>query len=261
MDRLSRLFVVGLFLLGGTACSKAPKPGQTAAQPAAEPAHVEPPPPGMPDKDATPDKTVAVFLKAAQTGNKPLLAALLSTIARAETAKNNITFQLDSYQNSKFEVGKYEFVTPQKDGAHVACVWIDRDEQGNEYKHDVIWVLRKEEAGWRIVGMITRPFLDKDPIVFNYEDIPSLVAAKSYIEAESNRREAEAQRQATEKKLGSEQTTAKPLTASTTTTSKGDASAGPAPKAGPLANQASPASSGIEHEAMKQQPANSTVPK
>ena len=150
----------------------------------------------MPDKAELPDKIVGAFLKAAQTGDKPLLSALLSTVARAETAKNNITFQLDSYQNSKFVVGKYEYVTPEKDGAHVACVWIDRDEKGTEYKHDVIWVLRKEEAGWRIVGMITRPFPDKDPVVFNYEDIPSLVAAKTFIQTESERREAEEEKQA-----------------------------------------------------------------
>lgn len=195
---------------------------------------VEPPPPGLPDKDASPDMAIRIFLHAAQTGDKPLLAGMLSSVARVETALASITFQLDSYQNSKFEIGKFEYVTPQKDGAHVACVWIDRDEQGNEYKHDVIWVLRKEPAGWRIVGMITRPFPDKEPVVFDYEDIPSLVSAKEFIEKESNRRDAE-QRQAAEKKSPAQR---KPLTA--------DAS--------PPAGQAAPGKDDAPREAMKPSP-------
>ena len=83
---------------------------------------------------------------------------------------------------------------------------------GKEQKQDVIWVLRKEAAGWRVVGMITRPFADKPPVVFDYEDIPSLVAAKNFIEVELNRRDAEQQKQAIQKK---------PLTASSTEPSAG----------------------------------------
>lgn len=239
MDRLLKLVVLGILLVGGPACSKAPQTAETAAQPAPAAVHADPPPPGMPDKDAPPDKAIATFLKAAQTGDTPLLAALLSTVARAETAKNNINFQLDSYQNSRFEIGKYEYVTPEKDGAHVQCVWIDRDEKGMEYKHDVIWVVRKESGGWRIVGMITRPFPDKDPVVFNYEDIPSLVAAKNYIQSESERREAEEQRQASQKKPVSEHATTKPLTAGSTDPSK----------------------NGVEREAMKPPATGAVTPK
>jgi hypothetical protein len=239
MGRSLELFVLGLLLVAGPGCSKSRQTAESLAPATADASHAEPPPPGMPDKADSPDKTVSAFLKAAQTGDKPLLAALLSTIARAETAKNGINFQLDSYQNSKFEVGKYEFVTPEKDGAHVDCVWIDRDKEANEYKHDVIWVLRKEEGGWRIVGMITRPFPDKDPVVFNYEDIPSLVQAKNFIEAESNRREAEEERQAAQKKPEGEHAAAKPLTASS----------GDQPK------------DGVQREAMKPQPAGTPTPK
>jgi len=240
MDRSLGLFVLGMLLVGGPGCSKAPQTSDTTA-PAAAAVHVDPPPPGMPNKDALPDVAVSTFLKAAQAGNKPLLEALLSTVARTETAKNNITFQVDSYQNSKFDVGKYEYVTPEKDGAHVACVWIDRDEKGNEYKHDVIWVLRKEEGGWRIVGMITRPFADKDPVVFNYEDIPSLVQAKNFIQEESERREAEAERQqATPKKPEGEPAAAKALTAS---------------------SSSDPQKDGVAREAMKPQPAGAVAPK
>ncbi|HEX3997786.1 MAG TPA: hypothetical protein VHX65_04490 [Pirellulales bacterium] len=256
MGRLSWLLVLGTSLLIGPACSKAPQTAENGPKPAAG-AKVEPPPAGMPDRDAAPDKTITAFLKAAQTGNKPLLSALLSTVARAETAKNGISFQLDTYQNSKFEVGKYEFVTPQKDGAHVACVWIDCDEKGNEYKHDVIWVLRKEPDGWRVVGMITRPFPDKDPVVFNYEDIPSLVAAKKFIEAESLRRDAEEERQTTQRKSEADHATPKALTANLAE----PAHAATPPNGAPTANQAVAPKDGIQREAMNPPPAGIISPK
>jgi len=120
----------------------------------------------------------------------------------------------------------------------------------------VIWVLRKESAGWRVVGMITRPFADKDPVVFNYEDIPSLVAAKNFIEEESTRREAEEERQAAQKKSDGDHPAAKPLTAST---------AGQATDAKPndpaVANRQPAKNDSTPREAMKPQPPGATSQK
>lgn len=194
---------------------------------------IDPAPPGMPDKDATPDKTILAFLKAAQSGDKTMLAALLSSVARVETALNDVTFQPDSYQNSKFQVGRFEYVTPQKDGAHVACTWIGPGRDGKEQKQDVIWVVRKEAAGWRVVGMITRPFADKPPVVFDYEDVSSLIEAQNFIETESNRRDMDQQKQASQRK---------PLTASSTGSQTGIQTS----------------ASGADREAMK--PSTSSIP-
>jgi hypothetical protein len=240
MDRLPRRIVWGLLLIAGVGCSKSSQPAPVAVDAGTPPAHVEVPPRGMPDRDATPDQVVTVFLNAAQSGNATLLSALLSTIARAETAKHNMNLQLDSAQSAKFQVGKYEYVTPEKDGAHVECIWTDQSPDGTAQKNTVIWVLRKEDAGWRVVGMISRPFPDLRPVVLNYEDIPSFVAERNFIMQEESRREAEQQRQESQKKM------MKPLTASAT----------------PSSNAVTqPTAGNVEREAMKSPAGGSTAPK
>jgi hypothetical protein len=165
--------------------------------------------------DATPDQAVKEFLSAARSGDQKRLTLLLSKASQEQAAKNNVNFELDSYQNATFEVGEFEYVTKEKDSARVGCKWTDRDTDGSEYTHPVVWVLRKEDSAWRIAGMILRPFPDKPPVVLNYEDMKALAEAKEYIEHESQRRMQEEQQQA-----------ARPLTAG------GQPAAGQSPAAG-----------------------------
>jgi hypothetical protein len=144
-------------------------------------------------KAETPDKVVIRFLEAARTGDQKRLAEFMTAAAREQTAKHSINFELEAYQNASFEVGKFEFLTPEKDTAHVACKWTDRDADGATFSHDVLWVLRKEDEGWRVAGMITRPFPDLPPVAFNYESFPELMEAKRAVEQEYQRRDASSQ--------------------------------------------------------------------
>ncbi len=138
--------------------------------------------------NATPDKTVIEFLKAARSGDQHRLSSLMTDKAKDQTSKHNVNFELESYQNASFEVGEFEYLTKDKDSAHVACKWTDRDADGATFTHDVIWVLRKEDDGWRVAGMITRPFPDEPPVAFNYESFKELMEAKTSVEQESQRR-------------------------------------------------------------------------
>jgi len=138
-------------------------------------------------KKETPDKIVDQFLKAAKSGDQQKLSQLLSNSAREETQKHGINFELDSYRDATFEIGKFQYMTPEKVTAQVACKWTDHDETGN-FTHDVVWALRKEEPGWRVVGMITRPFPDQPEVAFNYENVEELMATKAAIEQEVKRR-------------------------------------------------------------------------
>ena len=139
------------------------------------------------DANATPDKVVRQFLDAARSGDQKKLSNLMTKKAREETAKHNINFELDSYQHATFAVGDFEYLTPEHTTAHVSCKWTDHDGDA-DFSHDVIWVMRKEQPGWRVVGMITRPFPDAEPVAFNYENIPELLATKASIEQETKRR-------------------------------------------------------------------------
>jgi hypothetical protein len=146
-------------------------------------------------KNATPDKVLKQFLDAARLGDQKKLSTLMSKLAREEAEKYHIDFELQSYKDATYDLGQYEYLTPAKNTAHVACKWTDHDGDTN-FTHDVIWVMRKEEEGWRVVGMITRPFPDRDPVAFNYENVKELMDTKAAIEDEVKRRAEEEERQA-----------------------------------------------------------------
>jgi hypothetical protein len=119
---------------------------------------------------ATPEKAVAEFLEAVRTGNDESAAALLTPTARQKTAEENLAVAPPGRPTAKFTVGKVEYVTASKDGAHVLSSWSDTNEDGSVRTDEIIWVLRKEPEGWRIVGSVMKIFPDKDPLVLNYED-------------------------------------------------------------------------------------------
>jgi len=233
---LDRTIRFGLLLVGGPAVARLRQTAESPA-PAAVAVHADPPPPGCPTRMLHPTRPSAPFSRRPRPATSRCSKLCSRPSPGRKLPKTTSPSKSIRTRTTKFEVGKFEYVTPEKDGAHVACVWIDRDEKGTEYKHDVIWVLRKEDGGWRIVGMITRPFPDKDPVVFNYEDIPSLVQAKNFIQTESERREAEAQRQQAEpKKPDGEHAATKALTA----------------------NSSDQPKDGVQREAMKPQPGTVT---
>lgn len=198
MDRVLTIMALAILTAATAACSKSDQVTQIGPgdKPAASSSHA---------KAETPDKVVIKFLEAARTGDQKRLAEFMTAAARDQTAKHSINFELESYQNASFEVGKYEFLTPEKDTAHVACKWTDRDADGATFSHDVLWVLRKEDdEGWRVAGMITRPFPDLPPVAFNYESFPELMEAKRAVEQEYQRRDASNQ-------AGSKQPEIKPV--------------------------------------------------
>jgi hypothetical protein len=202
MDRWIITAALGILAAIGTACSKA-DPAATAdghIEHSVDVGHLsagyssDQAPAALNRADA-PDKVVLQFMEAAKSGDQKKLSDLMSEAARRETDAYHIDFELDSYRNATFEVGETEYLTPEKNTAHVGCKWTDRDDTGS-YSHDVIWVLRKEMEGWRVVGMITRPFPDQKPVAFNYENIKELMATKASIVEEVKRRAEEEEKEA-----------------------------------------------------------------
>ena len=71
---------------------------------------------------------------------------------------------------ARYEVGAVQYVTEKRDGAHVASVWEDTYADGSTEQYNVTWVLRKQENGWRIVGLATQPRPDAPEIFLNFEN-------------------------------------------------------------------------------------------
>lgn len=174
-----RMFVYGLavtalgaLIVGCSGSSPAPATqGKQTSGPTAAAAQQQPV--AIP-ADAPPDQVVATFLGALRTGDKPTTAALLTTKARAETAKHQLAIDPLSAPNAKYEVLKPEYLTDNPDGAHVASSWSETYEDGT-VSYDIVWVLRREASGWRIAGMASELVPGEPPAFLNFEDPADMI--------------------------------------------------------------------------------------
>ena len=82
-----------------------------------------------------------------------------------------------------YEVGETEYVTEEKDGAHVASLWIEPDEHGHPVTTPVVWLLRKQANGWRIAGF-AQVFQNELPVLFDLENAEETLRAKEYVDTE-----------------------------------------------------------------------------
>jgi hypothetical protein len=140
--------------------------------------------PNLAASGATPEKAVFDFLEAIRTGNDQLAAAMLTPVAREKTAEAKLYITPRGSATAKFQVGEIEYVTPEKDGAHVWSRWTDVDEEGHSNTDDLIWVLRKEAEGWRVAGTVMKIFPDQPPVVFNFEDPDDMLRKQELINQE-----------------------------------------------------------------------------
>ena len=144
--------------------------------------------PAVAAQDEGPEAAVARFLTAVRAGDDERASAMLTPIARAKTAENNMVVAPPGSDTASFKVGEVEMIGD--DGAHVASFWTDLDENGDEHTDTIIWMVRKEPQGWRIAGMATRVFEDKPAVILNFEEPDDMLAKQQEIEQEMSRRAA-----------------------------------------------------------------------
>jgi hypothetical protein len=87
---------------------------------------------------------------------------------------------------ASFSIGKIDYVND--DGARVACTWTDLDGDGEPQTDKVIWVLRREQEGWRVVGVALQIFPGEEPLSLNFEDPDDMSRKKQWAREETRRR-------------------------------------------------------------------------
>jgi ketosteroid isomerase-like protein len=132
---------------------------------------------------SSPADAVAAFYEALRKGDDSAIAGLLTEKAKAETAKSGLGIQSQASQGLRYEIRETEFVTEALDGAYVSSLWTEPGPDGQLVSTEVVWVLRKEQGGWRVSGMAT-PLADgQTPLLFNFEDPEDMQEKKAYAEA------------------------------------------------------------------------------
>lgn len=126
------------------------------------------------------------FLEALRTGNDEKAGSMLSTLAREKAASMNRSVTPPASDTARFTIGKVDYVSD--DGARVACTWTDIDEDGQAKSDDAIWVLRREEDGWRVAGVAALIFPGEPPLMLNFEDPEDMFKKQQWVREEFRRR-------------------------------------------------------------------------
>lgn len=124
--------------------------------------------------NATPAEVVARFLNAIRNGKDETVSMLLTQKARIEAEKNDFQVSTTDHPNAKYRVGAVEFVSDADQGAHVTSHWTYTDEDGSIQSFDVIWILTRWPAGWRVKGLRTPVFADGPPVFLDFENFDDM---------------------------------------------------------------------------------------
>ncbi len=170
MKRSFWIFAVAILTVGICGCgggeTEKEKPTSSAAPASASPETTAMAPTDV-DAD-NPQKAVNSFLQAMSSGDEKVAEAMLTTKAREETKRHDLAVQPPGTPNAKYQVGRVEY--PETGAAYVHCLWTETYEDQSEETYEVVWVLLKETAGWRIAGIAMQLVEGAEPAFLNFEN-------------------------------------------------------------------------------------------
>lgn len=140
---------------------------------------------------------VVSFLDAIKRGDDAAARGLLTSVARAKTQELGISVAPPVADTATYSVGDCEMVADSDDLVHVATTWTDVDSEGFKSSENVVWVVRLDPEGWRVVGMATKVFDDLPPLLLNFEDPEDMIAKQEMVAKELQARARKASEQAT----------------------------------------------------------------
>lgn len=126
------------------------------------------------------------FLHACRTGDDRKATEMLSTVAREKMAALNRNVTPPASDTASFAIGTVDYVN--HDGARIPCTWTDLDEEGEPKTDKAVWVLRSEQAGWRIAGVAVQVFPGEEPLLLNFEDPEDMFRQQQWVREEMRRR-------------------------------------------------------------------------
>ncbi len=131
---------------------------------------------------------VVEFLAAIKRGDDAAASGMLTKVARAKTEELGLTVAPPVNDSATYEVKECEMVGDAGDLVHVGTTWSDKDEEGTSSTESIVWVVRLDPEGWRVVGMAMRVFEDMPPLLLNFEDPEDMIAKQEMVAAELQRR-------------------------------------------------------------------------
>jgi hypothetical protein len=140
--------------------------------------------------------TVVSFLEAIKRGDDGAARGLLTKVARLKTEELGISVAPPVADTATYSVREAEVVGDSDDLVHVGTTWTDVDGEGFKTTENVVWVVRLDPEGWRVVGMAMRVFEDMAPLLLNFEDPEDMLAKQEMVAKEIQRRSQQAEKEA-----------------------------------------------------------------
>lgn len=140
--------------------------------------------------------TVVAFLEAIKRGDDGAARGLLTKVARLKTAELGISVAPPVADTATYSVHEAEVVGESDDLVHVGTTWTDVDGEGFKTTENVVWVVRLDPEGWRVVGMAMRVFEDMAPLLLNFEDPEDMLAKQEMVAKEIQKRSQQAEKEA-----------------------------------------------------------------
>jgi hypothetical protein len=134
------------------------------------------------------ERTVVAFLEAIRRGDDAAARGLLSVTARTKTEELGLSVAPPVEDTATYAIKGSEVVSDDGEVVHVATTWTDIDPDGFQTTDNVVWVVRLDPEGWRVVGMAMRIFNDLPPLLLNFEDPEDMLAKQEMVAAELQRR-------------------------------------------------------------------------
>ena len=117
-----------------------------------------------------PTQTIDQFFRALQKNDSRQVALLMTDQARQKLQQQNLKIEIfaENPASLRYQVREVEYVSPQRNGAHVKCWWEKTDPKGKRTTYETIWMLRLQKNGWRIAGAAV-PHKPSSPLLFDFE--------------------------------------------------------------------------------------------
>jgi len=131
---------------------------------------------------------VVTFLEAIKRGDDAAACGMLTKVARVKTQELGLSVAPPVNPTAVYAIRECEVVGDGGDLVHVGTTWTDTDPDGFTSTDNVVWVVRLDPEGWRVVGMAMRIFDDLPPLLLNFEDPEDMIAKQEMVAAELQKR-------------------------------------------------------------------------
>lgn len=124
----------------------------------------------IPAVDAEPEVVCRRFMELLKSGNRISAENLLTRTALTATSKAGLKLEPMGSPTAKYEMGTTRYATIKNELAQVDCIVVENVD-GIDVRSPVTWLVRKQNLGWRISGLMVQLDPQRPMDLLSFENI------------------------------------------------------------------------------------------